>query len=366
MTTIIANITSTTQPAESSKPLSEYEVWRQKVARQLWNSNYQAEAIAFRDCGKDENFRAYAVCKKNPRHFAKPIVHHCHLRYCDYCETRAQAKRMERFVPVIDKALESWRAGSYRLRHIVLTTPYDLSKEEILEQYPKARKAVQKTLERLFYDVRKAYATPEEHRRKRISLKRHGIGVIVGDEFGEVGKKLHFHVLAFCPFVPHAKITEYWRHYTDNEAYISDIKQVHDKNTALRETVTKYVIKLTEMPPHLIPCLQKVLAGRRRIRSYGIWYNIEVEEEEPCRCPECNHIVGYMKRLDYELTYGKKVLTNFSSNTGNKSGEKIVSMAQFIDGKPPPDPPPIPKPQLLTGFDDENLIPKRKDSTYSQ
>lgn len=353
-------------PSKAAKPLTAAEIWRRDAATALWNAGYQDTASAFYYCGDKDKFLGYLVCRKDPRHFHQAVLEHCHLRFCNHCERRAQAKRMERFEPAIDAALKSWRAGSYRLRSIVLTTPYSLEDTDIRRLYAKARKAAVRTLERVCYEIRKTYATEDEHRRKRISLKRHGIGLIVGDELGEKGQKLHFHVLGFTPYLPVALLAEWWRHYTSGDAYITYVKGVANREAAFREVVTKYVTKLTEVPPRLVPQLHKMLEGRRRIRSYGIWYGIEPVEEQPCRCPKCNKIVTYMNRVLFEMTYGKKVLTNFSSNTGNKSGEKIVSMAQFVDGRAPPEPPPIPIQQLLTGLDDENLIPKRKDTTYSQ
>ena len=356
--TIIKHITSEKQ--------SERLKWRESVANCLWYSGHKPEAEAFFNCGKDEDFRAYAVCRTDASHFAKPILHTCHLRYCVDCERRAMAKRLERFLPAIDDAINSWRKGSYRLRHIVLTTPYDLSKEEILEQYPRAWKAVQKTIEQVMFNVREKWATLEEKRRQRISLKQHGIGLIVGAEFGEQGHKLHFHLLCYCPYIPHDTLTKYWKENTNQEAYISDIKQVHSIEQAAKETITKYVTKLSDMPPELIPCLHKVLEGSRRIRSYGIFYNLPALEEEPCTCPQCGSSVGYMRRSDYEERYGKKVLTNCSSNTGNKSGEKITSLVQLEGGILPPLPPPIPRQRNLIGFNDESLYPAKKDTTYSQ
>lgn len=356
--TIISDKTSPSQEAKSQ--------WRVKAASALWHAGYHAVAEAFYNCGDKDKFLGYLVCRKDPRHFNQAVLEHCHLRYCDHCERRAQTKRMERFGPAIDEALKSWRAGSYRLRSIVLTTPYSLEDPNIRRLYRKARKAAVRTLERVCYEIRKTYASEEEYRRKRISLKRHGIGLIVGDELGEKGQKLHFHILGFTPYLPVALLAHWWKHYTCGDAYITYVKGVTNREAAFKEVMAKYVTKLTEVPPRLVPQLHKMLEGSRRIRSYGIWYGLEPIEEEPCRCPKCNRVVTYMNRVVFELTYGKKVLTNFSSNTGNKSGEKIVSMAQFIDGRAPPEPPPIPKAQFLTGFEDLTPTLKPKDTTYSQ
>lgn len=283
--------------------------WRKDAALALHYSGYPVEAEAFYFCGQPDKFSAYAVCSNDINHFAVPVLHTCHLRYCPECEKRAQIERMAKYMPAIEEVANFPKHG-YSLKHLVLTTPYNLADESIIDAYRKAWNAVHATIEAVFYDVRRQYATDEEKRRKRISLKRHGIGLIVAAEFGERGHKLHFHCLIYSPFIPKNTIPKHWRHFTGGECEVTHIRKVNHAHEGAKEIICKYVTKFTELDARIVPCLHKVLFGTRRIRTYGVFYDIsEKETERHVCCPVCDSGLKYMRRSDYEIATGRDVST---------------------------------------------------------
>lgn len=301
---------------------TETQQWRADVATALCNAGHELEADAFLHCGDEGHFNSYLVCASDPSEYAVPMLHTCHRRYCPDCEKRAQAERLAKFLPAIQDACNLRKSG-YSLKHLVLTTPYDLKSDEIFHQYARAWDAVRDTLVSLFFELRLRKATPEEKSRKRLSLTNHGIGAIVCAEFGEEGHKLHFHILAYCPYIDKERLWTAWELHTAGDCLNVHIRRIRDVEEGAKEVICKYVTKLGVLPPDLVPRLRQVLHGTRRIRSYGIFHGLACPDEvKHCECPVCGGPLMWMPRHEYEEgIWGKDAPGSLVLIPGNNSGE---------------------------------------------
>lgn len=314
---------------------SDVDQWRTAAAAALSAEGHELESKTFLECGDPETFYAYAVCSLDPSEYSTPIYHTCHRRYCPDCERRANLARFEKFMPVIEEVC-NFGKWSYSLKHIVLTTPYDLKKEDIYEQYPIAWNAVRDTFASVIFEACKKKATPEEKRRGRISLKRLGIGLIVAAEFGECGTKLHFHCLFFGPYISKTALFTHWKRHTLDECQNVHINRVRDAHDGAKEVIMKYATKLSVLPALLVPRLRQVLHGTKRIRSYGIFHGLSCPEEDAySACPVCGGGLMWIGKHDFESGRWGKEATELVLKLGNNSGEEPV-------GRDPPLQPELP------------------------
>lgn len=188
---------------------------------------------------------------------------------------------MKRYLPQIRKAI---RHGDrrYRLRHIVLTTGFDLHAPDAKEQYRAIWNAVPKTFDNLL----------------GANWHTKGQGYLASSEFGERGTKLHFHILFFGRYIEKAELTRVWEDLTTFK--ITFVRLVTNPKKAANE-VLKYVTKLSEVQPQDIPLLHEVIKGSRRVRSRGVFYNLPDEEERKKDCPECGQRLTLWGKGKYEL-----------------------------------------------------------------
>lgn len=264
------------------------QAWRTAVVAALDAAGHGAEAFAFKYCG-DEAANYTLACSADPLHFSKVIPKTCKCRYCAECESRAQALRLAKYLPAIQSALDTG-PKDYRLRHIVLTTPIALTADDAREKYICYWKYVNQALNRVAWRELKKQGrlSDAEIRRGRIDYKKHGMGFLIGAEFGERSHHLHFHVLWWGCWMARNWLTEEYRRYTNDESYVTSIKQVREAADGAKEVLAKYATKLTELPPGLVPKLRDVLLGTRRVRSYGVFFALPKEEKEPYCCEVCS------------------------------------------------------------------------------
>lgn len=280
-----------------------YLRWREEAAAALEAAALVNDAAFFRGCQRHYDVD---VCIRNVEHAPRAVPYTCHLRVCPDCERREQARKLKRFIPAIHDLLTLGKPG-YTLKHVVLTTPYALADEDAPERFKSSWKALEKVLGRVFVtllgDAGKLSA--KEKRRKEVNLKSHGIGVLAASEFGEDGHKLHFHLMAYCPYIPINFLVEQWQQVTQGECKVSNIKKIdlEDVAGAVVE-VSKYVTKFSELSPALVPALAKAIAGSRRLRTYGALYGIGKTETTACGCPLCSadrqlvSILTYLRRCE--------------------------------------------------------------------
>jgi hypothetical protein len=187
--------------------------------------------------------------------------------------------------------------GKYWFRKIVLTTPYALDAPDAKAQYRRLKKCVVKLLDRML---------PKDWRKSQ--------GAIVADEFGPNGRKLHFHVLFYGQWLDNRggngwPLASAWQAVTDGDctvAWVGGVK-VEDAETELVETV-KYCVKFwgkneetgdpVRLPPALMVALHELLRGQKRVRTYGIFYNLPSAPDRPVTCPVCGR---EMERMSWDV-----------------------------------------------------------------
>lgn len=330
-----------------------YQQWRNAVYEALIDEDMDDDATRWLDCETIHRSKwspnglpdtlppktNYAmVCTQSPKYHAKIIQKHtCGLRYCPTCAEMHSARLLARYVPFISQiATNSYR---FRLRHVILTTPYSLYDDDIKSRY----KQHQKNILALFDEL-----LGKTWRKKQ--------GFLVGDEFGEDGDLLHSHILHFGQYIEKDKITQAWLKVTGGECRINYVRGIDPDEKSVGDAikeVLKYCTKFWRaeadgskkmIDPYLIPALAKVLKGQRRIRTYGLFYGIPKPdlEEKVIECPACGQPMRKIWKSDWfvfattgmiwkeiDAIRSKKTLDLI---TANKSLSEIARIRE----KPPP------------------------------
>lgn len=276
-------------PEQEQLQREQYRAWREEVADRLNTASRWSESVNFRECGQLwGNFQVIA-CENDPSHDVRALPFTCHLRYCPDCERRHQGEMVQKYTPILkDISEQSDRAG-WSLKKIVLSTPYALEAPDAAALYVEAWEAFEKWQQLVMLHLLKHELTADERRRGEVKYKSHGYGSLVAAEFGENGHKLHFHVLAYMPFLDKHKSSELWLQASGGAAQITWLSRVdyHAVEDAVREQV-KYVTKFQELPPALVVKLADVLDGSRRVRTYGTVRGAKAPEQEEHVCSVCS------------------------------------------------------------------------------
>jgi len=272
--------------------------WRQDSIRHLYAQGFEDVGFSLRNCGC-----SFMVdyCPTDITHTPKPVALHCGLRICPDCAQRESYRLLLAYLPKLTELLgENPDYPKYSLKHLVITTPFALRKLTSAS-FKQMQKLVKIFLETFFFEEFKKLGklSPDEIRRGRCDLKKHGIGGIQAAEFGERGTKLHWHLLIYAPFMPVKRIWQVWSDVTGGactNAKIYPLKPSSDQLqyaggdllAALKE-VAKYSTKFTAIKPRDIPHLHRVLKGNRRFRAFGILYNCQEKATKPTHaCDTCS------------------------------------------------------------------------------
>lgn len=289
---------------------SVYAAWRAEVAIALEKSGHSKEAEQFRLCADpahmftvdyEKSLPAGSigvyVCEADPHHKAKAIAPMCRLRICPDCAHQHTARFLSRYVPVLTD-LDYSATDGHSLKHIVLTTPISLHEENIQEKIKALLQAVPRVFDMLHID----------------DWRKHS-GLLVAFEFGETGRKLHFHCIWFGKYIPQPCLSTAWRVVTGGLAQVVHIEQIDnhgDEGRTLESAVSevaKYATKLAHknadgtwryMPAADVVRLFEVLKGVRRVRSYGLLYKIP-EPERPHVCPVCHAAMLKLSPLEWDI-----------------------------------------------------------------
>lgn len=288
---------------------SDQLTWRAEVVAALLAAGYTKESELFANCsdpGKIFTVDYSAnlppgsigvfVCENDPHHHAKAIAPTCKLRICPDCAHAHTARLMNRYVPeLLD--LEMSSETDHTCKHVVLTTPISLDDSDLREKIIALMKAVPRC-----FDL-----VAGKHWRK-------DSGLLVALEFGEEGRRLHFHCIWFGKFINAGCLSTAWRIVTGGLARVVHIEQLDrsgDDGRTLEAAVAevcKYATKLAHknadgswrwMPAADVVKLFAALKGLRRVRSYGLLYNLE-EKPRPHLCPVCSG--GMLKLAPLEWT----------------------------------------------------------------
>lgn len=323
--------------SDESGLLEKKRIWREKAASALEAAGMISHASEFRLCGRD--FLA-DVCTANYGHHPRIMPTSCHKRYCPECAGRETARKLARYIPAIYDMLAEEAPASWSLKKFELTTPFKLNSSCDADTYKLAWLWVENTIQKITFDVLKAQnmLTPSELRRGRADYRLHKVGALVSAEFGENGRKLHFHILYYGPFLPKDQLTDTWKDVSAGECEITWIRAipVNQVEDQLKE-VTKYVTKFTQLPPALVPVLAKTIKGSRTVRSYGLLHGVKAAEKTSCTCDECGAkrervaVLQYLQVCqDLNLKLDDEIMRVYEANLhsdlldlkhGNNSGE---------------------------------------------
>lgn len=301
--------------------------WRNEVARLMDQKGLESAAANFRLCG---NITGVATCSVNQAHYQGLAVQTCHMRFCPVCAKKDSQRLTMRYE---DKLKEVTRDApkDYRFRMITLTTNIGLFDPDINESREGHEQRVQALSDKLdaaiergdqyvpeeptntvrgryraafgmvskLFDILlgrgKPYWSQKSHR------KYTGEGYLVSAEFGENGRKLHFHILFFGRYLDQGEISDAWASLSGCKVvWIEKLR--HGLADGLKEAL-KYVTKFSKNKngqfagfpaPELIAQLAFVFHGARRVRTRGLFYAmptveeiLEEEDRQPEACPEC-------------------------------------------------------------------------------
>lgn len=313
-------------PISDSNPRENEDIrWRHMVLQQLDAHGLTDDAKAFADCQNPELFRML-TCPADAHHLCIPLPHTCHLPFCPECAKREHMRIVRSWNEAIAKKLAvTPNYYRYKALHITLTTSDSLHDDDIKDNFqtyykhvhtlfltylhelrrvarywlhkddPRRRNAMTPRAIKLYMMLRRALRNNQaiwfDRMKSKIAsgatLKKLGIGILAGAEFGERGKKLHFHCLWWGMYLEQSILSDIWKTLTGND--IVHINAHKDIDTALPE-VLKYATKLSLLDIKDIPKLRIVFKSSRRIRSYGFFNGLqgeEAREQEKCFCPIC-------------------------------------------------------------------------------
>ena len=240
------------------------------------------------------------VCRENHHHDAEIYSQTCDLRICPECARRHAARLVARYLPKMQELMHNHRK-ELRFRHITFTTPYSLRDENIKKKLLKGFKQVERVMQRMMLKKDPDWKTNQ--------------GYLVTSEFGATGLKLHYHVIHYGRFLDQADMVTAWRQATKGDAYIVDVRGFPYRGMSIEETlreVLKYAVKfysqdpatgeIKATPAELMPILARTLEKTRRIRSYGVFYNLPESEKSPHVCEACGSpMLGIP--VDYFVTF---------------------------------------------------------------
>ena len=321
-----------TEPLEPNGRTAEANTWRELATVALEAAGYWSEAQEFLDCQDPETLRWYRVCDEDANHYAKPVVHTCHKRYCPDCAKREVGRLLRRYKDHIETVVKHGPTY-YRLRKIEFTTKYSLTDDDARERYKQMWDAINQAFTKLFgWD-----------------WYQKGMGYIAGAEFGEKGKKLHAHVLFYGAWINKKQLSAVWKEVTNGDNEITYIREVTVEEGV--KEVLKYSTKFSHLASQDVPALYEVLKGTRRIRSRGEFYNLPEEIEEPFNCPECEAPIvrwlpsQYDQWKEAQRTLSREALEQMLARLqsldlkqGNKSPPPLPGFEEISANSPPSEP----------------------------
>lgn len=236
-------------------------------------------AWRYERCGQapEEGQALILHCPQNPKHFVREIKQYCMLRICPTCAEYMAGKARDKYREIITQAIQSSPyQRTFSLKFVTLTRSVSVNDDpggvacQILD------------------DARDCYY--------ELWGKHAGAGMIANLEVGETGHKYHVHAIVWGMYIDQHEISFMWEAFTgDPVTWVEKI----DVNRAVRE-VLKYVTKFTSLDPATLVNLHVALKGKRRLRSYGCFYGVKIEQE-PQACPTCGSRLRVSPEIDYEF-----------------------------------------------------------------
>lgn len=355
---ILKNAESHELTETSYRKTLEYRSWRSDVSTALLDyGGLDDEALAFWECSdhplswipsdtKDlpKNAATVWTCSHNATHPAALFMPSCDLRICPDCAAKQTARLAARYIP---KAIELSKVGGrYHLRHIVFTTPIELTSDtpdkihKKIKELSKLPRQAMQIVSELGDSLGRDYKT---------------LGAIQSAEFGTEGHKLHFHVIQYGSYLPQKELSDAWHEVTGGQANVVFIRAI-DKSSEdatandVIETL-KYSVKFWKknadtgeieyLPPNVMPHLLLSLKGLRRIKSWGVFYKLP-KVEKSFNCPQCDHEMQRIgcENWHYWIEHGATAEDIRALKQESFLQYKLANKSKFNkpDGnKPPPD-----------------------------
>ncbi|NIT56289.1 MAG: protein rep [Aliifodinibius sp.] len=353
--TLIESPTHENTSGAGYKRTYNYRQWRNQVVEALYLTGFDIEAEAFGKCAENPMFwqspdkkipgdvETVWMCSGDLSHDCALFCATCDNRCCPDCAARQSARFISRYLP---KALElGLSGGRYRIRHIVLTTPIALTSDtsdNIRKLYRKYSKLPRKALDIV------------AKRGKELGRSWKTLGCLQSAEFGSDGEKLHFHIVQYGDYIPQDELSKAWEQVTDGNAYVVRVYSLKADEDSLTHAIVetlKYSTKFWKtgangeveyLPPNVIPHLMQVLKGTRRVKSWGVFYNLpEIETEDFC-CPECGsnmvrmgveNLEIYQEGIEHILRFKLANKSHIGGVGGNKSPPKNSYQGVNMDDK---------------------------------
>jgi hypothetical protein len=327
----------------------DYIRWRLRVADAYRAAGMVAEATLFEECSDPAKFFMLkpgmeipgeainvVACSSDPAHLSKAICPSCQLRTCPDCAHRETARLLARYMPTMQQYFDHPHRPNWRFSKIVFTTAISLFDGDIQEQIKDIYDHIREVLE----------IALRTHQTGRISFS--DTGTLLSHEFGPNGLKLHVHALFYGPYLRRDELIRLWEKRTGywnvSISGVGNGGRLDDLPDAVAETI-KYTAKfwkrtakgeIVYVNPEVVPVLHKAIAGSRRVRSWGLFYNIQ-EPDEKAYCPVCEAPLTLMRKSEWDAW----------SQTGFMPDELRAVLREPLlvnskDGnKSPPHPPPI-------------------------
>lgn len=341
------------------EPASTRKAWRNDVYEELHASGQYKVAERWLSCSDDFTTKILPkpgvklpvtaeklyVCSADHNHDAVVYSQSCDLRICPDCARMHSARLVARYLPKCEELLHSHHR-TYQFRKIVFTSPFplwrgvpfkldgDWIRERLLEGFARVSAVMDEVI--------------SEHCPDWKSQQ----GWFAGVEFGEEGRKLHFHVVHYGRYLEQGKLSSAWKKATDGEAYVVDVRSFVRKGKSLEESLketlkyaTKFYSKdkitgeVTYIPAWLMPVLAQALEGTRRIRSAGIFYNLPEPDRDTHTCETCNSPMVSIP-LDYFAMYCNTGLLPHEWDAQNQAGLHLRpadKSSSLTSGLAPPD-----------------------------
>jgi len=290
----------------------EYLRWRVNVADAYRAAGMVDEGDAFEQCSDPSHFFMLSpgdelpveaikvvVCSDHPDHLSKGICPSCQLRTCPDCAHREAARLLARYMPTLQQYFRVPYRPGWKFRSVVFTAGVSLHDGDVRQQ-----------VKHLYTSVRKVFENALKSRPQG-AVAISDTGILLAHEFGPNGLKLHIHGLYYGPWLDQPVLADLWQRYTGWQVvYISGVgksKEIDNLEDAVAEVV-KYTTKFWKreksgkvvfVDPKIVPVLHKVIEGTRRVRTWGLFYDIQ-EVEEKAACPTCGAPLALLSRLEWD------------------------------------------------------------------
>ena len=258
------------------------------------------EALRLEDCGV-RGYDGECDCAKD--HF---LAFHCHSRYCQCgCQETEKKRLYAKYLDVVKDVLSRpVKYHSFRFLTLTIPTAEGITQETVLRLFE-----AWKVLRNWTYipspeDDKSFYVDPgyrKDGKRKKVKPLRvfpRGMGALVVWEVGK-GSNPHLHVLYYAPnFLNYGRLWEAWREIWPGADNLDD-KRLRGKTgrdpKRVLEYLLKYVTKACVTDPDKVIIIHRALKGRRRIRSYGAFYNVSpLPDPEPSVCEDCQAEIKWL------------------------------------------------------------------------